>query len=699
MPQITHAEIPQAQNFLGPPFEVDPTYALLKSASHHGDRTATRLSPLAIPPTPFLKHVLPGYLKPLPQRMTSADVDYLWAKGALSLPELPVRNALFRSYLEFVHPYMPLIEVHELLEIVEEGTGVSGKISLLLFQAIMFAGTAFVDMEFLNSAGFSNRKVARKAFFQKARVRLYNPRSCAMLTPQVLYDFDYELDRVSLVQSLLLMTYWYETPDDQKDTWHWMGVAISLAHTIGLHRNPETSDMEPRKKKLWKRIWWSCFMRDRLIALGMRRPTRVKDEDYDVPMLTEDDFEIAPLADHITVIPQDCSLARDVVAQRELAQMCIAKAKLCLCISHVLSAQYSVLVRCQGMQGAEGTTRSSVMLFPKKLDQTGEVRDCDLELSQWVSELPPACQYTNEMGVGSSAASIFVNRALLNMAYFTTLSALHRPQVLPSASAGTPDGGRELQDTSRRKVREASREITRISQDLHARDLEKYLPTTGVTVLLPAIIIHLLDIKSCNADARQVALDGFCQCMLVLEKMRDIYASADFATQFLEAAIRKADIDVMMRSSREKLRLENPQAALSMDKVNEMRRRSEAARWTPPLSDDNPIDPELRAPVTIPPAADLHNHNPIAARTPESDHAAAPAPKTALDVPPTAGAEVDLNDFLTFDSGNDMWNVPLEEGAHGESGGFMGDMNWVDQAPGWSRMMSPSPELMGVGGA
>ena len=180
------------------------------------------------------------------------------------------------------------------------------------------------------------------------------------------------------------MTYWYETPDDQKDTWHWMGVAISLAHTIGLHRNPENSTMEPRKKKLWKRIWWSCFMRDRLIALGMRRPTRVKDEDYDVPMLTESDFEIAPVAEHITVISPECSLAKDVEAQRQLAQMCIAKAKLCLCVSHVLSAQYSVLVRCQGMQGVEGATRSSVMLFPKKLDQTDEVRNCDMELSQWI---------------------------------------------------------------------------------------------------------------------------------------------------------------------------------------------------------------------------------------------------------------------------------------------------------------------------
>jgi hypothetical protein len=170
--QINQGEILQRQNYIAPavPFKGDATYALLKSASIAGNRTATRVEPLSIPFAPILKHVLPGYLKPLPGRMTSADVDYLFAKGALSLVDIPVRNALFRSYLEFVHPYMPLIEVTELMRIIEEGTGASGRISLLLFQAIMFAGTAFVDMEFLRQAGFTNRKLARKAFFQKARV-------------------------------------------------------------------------------------------------------------------------------------------------------------------------------------------------------------------------------------------------------------------------------------------------------------------------------------------------------------------------------------------------------------------------------------------------------------------------------------------------------------------------------------------------
>ncbi|KAH8745864.1 fungal-specific transcription factor domain-containing protein [Hyaloscypha finlandica] len=692
--QINSREILRKQSYIPAPFDADPTYALLTSASIHGDRMATRLGTPSLPPAPMLKHKLPEYLKPLPQRMTSVDIDYLFAKGALSLPEDSVRNALLRSYLEYVHPYMPLIEVHELLQIINDGTGETGRISLLLFQAIMFAGTAFVDMEYLRAAGYSNRKAARKAFFQKARV---------------LYDFDYEIDRVSLVQSLLLMTYWYETPDDQKDTWHWMGVAISLAHTIGLHRNPEKSNMEPHKKKLWKRIWWSCFMRDRLVALGMRRPTRVKDEDYDVPMLTEDDFEIQPLSEDITIISMDCTLVRDMEAQRQLAQMCIAKAKLCLCISHVLSAQYSVLVKNQGMQGQEGSTRSSVMLFPKKLDQTDEVQRCDVELSDWISELPSSCAYSNDLQDGSSGAPLFVQRSLLHMVYFTTLSALHRPQVLPSAATSQPDSSRELQDLSRKKVREASREITRISQDLHTRALEKYLPTTGVTVLLPAIIIHLLDIKSCNDEARQGAMDGFCQCMLVLEKLRDNYASADFATQFLEAAIRKADIDVVMSTSKNLFRQEDIQAALSSDKVRELREHAKMAamRRTPPLSSEQDFRPDLHGSgmmdIGIPIGRPIDPyHNAISAHTPPdsdttmsmhegmNDYNQLSQP---LDLNTVYNTEiVDLNDFLNFDNGNEMWNVPLEEGAHGESGGFL-DLNWMDQAPGWSRLNSPERDL------
>ena len=530
----------------------------------------------------------------------------------------------------------------------------------------------------------------------------------------MLYDFDYEMDRVSLVQSLLLMTYWYETPDDQKDTWHWQGVAISLAHTIGLHRNPATSSMSLAKKKLWKRIWWSCFMRDRLVALGMRRPTRIKDEDYDVPMLTEDDFEIQPLDENNSVIGKDCKLMQDTTVQRELAQMCIAKAKLCLCISHVLSAQYSVLVKHQGMQGQEGSTRSSVMLFPKKLDQTDEVQKCDVELSDWLSSLPQACLYNS----ATESGPVFVQRALLHMIYYTTLSALHRPQVLPSAT-NNPTPTATLHDISRLKVREASRQITTISTDLHTRNLERFQPTTGVTVLLPAIIIHLLDIKSASEEERRAAMEGFKRCMIVLEGLRGNYSSADFATQFLEAAVRKAGIEVGGLAASNAMRV----AQKDHHAVSMVARPREN---TPPLSvedegsaymherghmgealgDQHPLSHiSIDVSAHTPPDHEMDNSLPAISHPSNPTQTSLfpsiePFDSTAQMID---YSNINLNDFLNLDTtgtGNDLWTVPLEEGAHGESGGFMGDMGlgWMDgTTTGWSRVGSPVLEEFGEG--
>ncbi|KAL6700013.1 transcription factor CTF1 [Trichoderma pleuroticola] len=473
---------------------------------------------------------LPPFVRPLPGKIPGDDIRYLHAKGALSIPCLSLQNALLRAYIEYVHPYMPLMDLIPFLNVINRYDAAEGQISLFLYHAVMFSATAFVDMRHLREAGYATRKAARKAFFLKTRL---------------LYDFDYESDRLILVQGLLLMTYWYETPDDQKDTWHWMGVAISLAHTIGLHRNPEVTSMAVPTQKLWKRIWWSCFMRDRLIALGMRRPTRIKDEDFDVPMLVESDFELVVLPDNVTIIPPECTLMRDVEMQRELAVMCIAKAKLCICISHMLKAQYSVLIR-DNMK-PENTTNSTMMLFPnKKLDNLDNIKVVDGELQEWAASLPACCQYRMLVPADTKngRSTIVVQRMLLHMVYHTTISALHRPQFLPSSPMQAPTASRQVQEMSRHKVKDAATHITDMATELHHLRLERYLPTTGVTVILPAMIIHLLEMKNPMPDARSRATRGFRQCMRVMEKLREIYAAADYATGFLDAALRKAAIDI-----------------------------------------------------------------------------------------------------------------------------------------------------------
>lgn len=470
--------------------------------------------------------VLPQYIQPLPMRILSEDLEYLQKKGAFIIPETGLRNELLRIYAQYVHPYLPLIDLEDFLAAIEKNEP-TNTVSLLLFQSVMFTATAYIDLRFLVAQGYDTRRAARKAFFQRAKL---------------LYDFDYEIDRVTVVQSVLLMTYWYENPDDPKDIWHWLGIAISLARTIGLNCNPSNSHMDVKKQRLWKRIWWCCFTRDRLVAIGMRRPMRIKEEDFDVPMLELEDFETTSMPNELSRMLGGCPAIRDSSKRVTLAKMCIALTKLCQCITHVLAVQYSVLGQKVG-----ATRETTMKLVPKKAaaDPCDVIR-CDRELESWHNELSPDLHYfaseSRERINVNDGEVLNLHRALLTSVYLTAISALHRPQIMPS----TPHLviAPELQEMSKRKVREAANDVTNIFKDLYAHDLIRYLPTTGVTVLLPALIVHMLDIKSNDQSIRQASVRRFQFCMQALQRLREMYASADFAFSFLDAAVRKVDVQI-----------------------------------------------------------------------------------------------------------------------------------------------------------
>ena len=143
---------------------------VLNQKSLFGDiRTAQFLDTLE---QPDALAQLPAFIKPLPAKIASEDVKYLHTKGALTLPSMPLQNALLRAYVEYVHPYMPLLELHDFLNMINAPDGRMGQVSLFLYQAVMFSATAFVKSKYLSEAGFASRKAARKAFFTKARVSL-----------------------------------------------------------------------------------------------------------------------------------------------------------------------------------------------------------------------------------------------------------------------------------------------------------------------------------------------------------------------------------------------------------------------------------------------------------------------------------------------------------------------------------------------
>ena len=152
----------------GPPtgnFLLDSTFAFIP------DRNASRLQseehsvpflsrPSTIPPiinnfSPFSQElafntsVTFSYYSALEvkelSRLAPGDVRYLESKGCLHLPSRPYLDLFIRHYFLHVHPCMPVLDEGQFWDMYSnmcdnrEGTD---KISLLLFQAMLFAATA-----------------------------------------------------------------------------------------------------------------------------------------------------------------------------------------------------------------------------------------------------------------------------------------------------------------------------------------------------------------------------------------------------------------------------------------------------------------------------------------------------------------------------------------------------------------------------
>ena len=262
------------------------------------------------------------------------------------------------------------------------------------------------------------------------------------------------------------MTSWYAS--DEKDGWHWLGIAVATATSIGLHRlasstpthitqttkqsagattqaasNRHDSATTPRQR-LQKRVWWSLIIRDRLMALGLRRPTCIELADSDVPMLMMGDY-----------VDDEYSTG---IVHMQLA-------KLSLCVGHVLISQYSVqsvhsIANRTGSNTAH--TAPATTLMPKTTgcrdSGMAGVRACHAELEAWRAELPEEARLELEADsegpreMTARFATVrqrdlggpkLLNLALLHLIYYATLSALHRPQMLPQAETG-PGMAREV---------------------------------------------------------------------------------------------------------------------------------------------------------------------------------------------------------------------------------------------------------------
>lgn len=488
---------------------------------------------------------LPRYIKPIPQHLDEGDLQYMARKLCFEIPDDEFRDELLRVYISIVYPLIPAIDLENFIKSIKDNDG-QDPVSLLLFQSIMFVSIAFVDEELLIARGHASRKAARKHYFERIRI---------------LYSLNYEKDRLALTQALLMMTYWYDAPDDDQDTWYWMGIALTIAQVAGFHRDPSAAIVphQVNDAHLRRRIWWCCIMRDSLLALGLRRPSRIRDDEYNVSSLSEEDFDLRPPSARLVALFRNSKFpCPSMNSRRCLAFRCIELSKLCLTINIILRTHYTTVGAYYG--GSE-----YLLDGPHRLRRTGaqvsSLAQCSQELKDWLrrqdarsiyvpgAESSPKPSVTVENGVRKINITEF-HHVQLHMLYLAALNALNKPHVF-SGSPNCDESGHQGQRQPRETVRDGTIDMTKLAFDLQRNDQLRYLTTTAVPAFLAVCLAHLLNVQQHDEKARNLSLGRLYQSVHVLQQLQSIYSAADYAICFLNSVLKNIQLRVPLLSIEE----------------------------------------------------------------------------------------------------------------------------------------------------
>lgn len=482
---------------------------------------------------------LPENVRGSRARLTELDnveIDILHQRGAFLLPPRALCDEMIDSYFKWVHPIVPVINRTRFMKQYRDPKNPP---SLLLLQAVLLAGTRVCNNQQLMDANGSTTPAAL-TFYKRAKA---------------LYDANYEDDRVTIVQSVLLMGWYWEGPEDvTKNVFYWSRVGTIVAQGSGMHRSVEQSQLSKSDKRLWKRIWWTLFTRDRSVAVALGRPVGINLDDSDVEMLTEDDFiedDSSPTGGEYPPDPIHVNFFLQYV-------------KLCEIMGLVLSQQYSV--------ASKGRQRNAI-----------DLTHSDMALADWLQNCPKIVYWEMPRHHFWSA--------LLHANYYTTLCLLHRAHMPPSG------GGRNLDDSpypSRNIAFQAAAMITSIVENLAAHEQLGYCPAFIVYSLFSALIMHVYQMRSPVPSIQQVTHDRMRTCMQAMKEVSRVWLVGKMVYTLFESIIGNKVLEERLQKAGGKRHRKTHQSLSQLDQQAKAQQQQGQQQQQPGQQQQQQQDPSKR---------------------------------------------------------------------------------------------------------
>ena len=130
------------------------------------------------------------------QHLDPFEIDILHQKGAFELPPQDVQDELINLFFAWMAPIVPVIQEAEFRQRYRDPLRPP---SILLLQSIFVSVSRF-KLTALSKYGQESQHTETKTFFKRAKA---------------LFDSGYERDQVTIVQSLILMGWYWHGPQGQ----------------------------------------------------------------------------------------------------------------------------------------------------------------------------------------------------------------------------------------------------------------------------------------------------------------------------------------------------------------------------------------------------------------------------------------------------------------------------------------------------
>lgn len=334
------------------------------------------------------------------------------------------------------------------------------------------------------------------------------------------------------------MTLWYRSSDDDKDPWHYVSLAISLARKMGLHRQTTTAAINDDERALLRRLWWCCVMRDYMIAYGMSRPVHIRLGESDVSVLTMEDFDKQDMMEGLSMATGSLS-AETNLEGHYLTALFIKLVGLSRIVHKFLEAEDQSGVHPQN-------NMNQPLPMTKIHDSQESLQKVDAELLAWNGEVQqdPIASISAIKDRNQTATYYVQQCSLLHMLYHTAVMTVHRRHKLPADGETYRDEVETALATSRKRVRLAAREVITICETLRQRDLLQGLPMPFMSCLLTTCIVTVVEIKLAGGPPRRESLNALSLLWRIMRELESQVTYIDWSYRVLESACQAANIPV-----------------------------------------------------------------------------------------------------------------------------------------------------------